>query len=99
LPLYPSSFPTRRSSDLEGRQARRGQRQQHTCGNAPDVATAIGFQTRSEVVKHQTKGLWYIAAFLLYQLKLVFEGSRFAWRVHRLDRKSTRLNSSHEWIS
>src|SRR5216117_4071893 len=72
-----------KKAEHEGRQARRGQRQQHTCGNAPDLATAIGFQTRSEVVKHQTKGLWYIAAFLLYQLKLVFEGSRFAWRVHR----------------
>src|SRR5207247_5000889 len=84
------SFPTRRSSDL-------GTAAQHGFGNP---SAAIGDGVRNSFPVHQVQRLrqtQIAAAFAL--------AGRFARRSTEqiekaaLDRKSTRLNSSHEWIS
>src|SRR5207244_13600350 len=86
----PRSFPTRRSSDLLQAALRAG-------GAPPSQRLAQLSQLIDwlDSTKNQLFGI--IAPFLLWKTRTAFLVE--AWRWQTADRKSTRLNSSHQIIS
>src|SRR5207247_11481602 len=92
-PLILHSFPTRRSSDLPAREVVRV---------APPVARVLqvpdGFvagpppEPLTARFRRRETGVYGEAPY-------VEEWKPLPPRLHDLDRKSTRLNSSHEWVS
>src|SRR5207247_6601243 len=88
---HPPSFPTRRSSDLRHAKVGREPADEHALDAAllevalePGAGLAVGLE-KSRVAVHVP-----VVALPEDELRV---GNR------KVDRKSTRLNSSHEWIS
>src|SRR5207247_9311906 len=88
--LFLLSFPTRRSSDLDEHFGVALVRFLHFDVAKMHVVDAI---PRREPPAHFNR----VAAHLARHTAV--EGDSVRWAVHDADRKSTRLNSSHEWIS
>src|SRR5207247_8632273 len=88
----PSSFPTRRSSDLERRSSGRIAKPLYAARNNPlRYVDSIASALLKAVAPFETaaRSTWPA-------LQRANQPTR---RVEIADRKSTRLNSSHEWIS
>src|SRR5207249_7185269 len=81
------SFPTRRSSDLQKIQGR------------PFTVVGDGTQTRDFVFVTDVARAFLLAAESAVSGQVFNVGAGNPQRINRLDRKSTRLNSSHVSIS
>src|SRR5207247_11438880 len=85
--LHPHSFPTRRSSDLA-----RGTAKLDIIAQLPLLLNGLPAITRKSLAK-EIPPAQDTLHYLVYKSDIFTDG------VYLLDRKSTRLNSSHEWIS
>src|SRR5207247_6845961 len=94
-PRYLHSFPTRRSSDLFRERGFAGTTMESIAAEAGYAPQTVYFHfgTKAAILKHLVEESKSERVIPLYQRSLAAEDPR------EQDRKSTRLNSSHEWIS
>ena len=59
----------------------------------------LEYKNRDQVLKSIFYVILFGASFLPFVFGSAKEGLGYIWLTFPIDRKSTRLNSSHEWIS
>src|SRR5207247_4152372 len=77
-----------------------------TMENTPPLVPRVAVERLTSLKAHRVLNDYYFGGYLIFQGIPTFIDSRaelygpvFLKRYFRADRKSTRLNSSHEWIS